>query len=128
MPTLAASPQHQAAGSPPAHPSSSVGERLDVLFATVPVEGAPAGTRRYTNATAARALRAKGHPVSSAGLARLRNDSYADACPRLLGAVASLFGVSPEYFSDDDHADSVMAQLELFDALSRLDELLGTLR
>ena len=110
----------------------SLGERLDVLFAAVPVMGC-AGDARYTNLGAVEALVAMGCAVSVEDLARLRQGgALPGGTTELVNGLATLFGVRPEFFGDDDEArdeaEAVMAQLEVFASLHWLGGLLRSLR
>lgn len=88
--------------------------KLEHLFAIVP---RPDGGR-YTNETASQALAAAGVRVSSVHLSHLRSGRRNNPSARLLGAIASLFGVDIGYFFNSDVEDRANAELAALRKLS----------
>lgn len=92
-------------------------EKLNHLFATV----YPASRGPYSNEEAAAAIREQGGPsISGTYIWLLRKGQRANPTLKHLEALASLFGVPPAYFFDDDEAARVDAQLELLAAMRDL--------
>ncbi|MCF2532418.1 helix-turn-helix domain-containing protein [Yinghuangia soli] len=93
----------------------TLARRLEHLFQTV----YPKGRGRYTNPEAAALIneRAGEKLVSQSYLWQLRHGARDDPSLRRITAIARLFGVPVDYFSDDELAARVDAQLELLVAL-----------
>lgn len=88
--------------------------RLDALF-----RRSRPGGRKWTNDEVAAEIK-QANPdikVSGAYLSALRTGKRTRPSPELLSALAKFFGVSPAYFFDSDHAESVNEQLEMLDEL-----------
>lgn len=88
-------------------------ERLNVLFSAVP---SPSG-ELYTNASAARQLANRGVPVSRAYLSALRSGQQTNPSARLVGAIASLFGVPVAFFFEAEQATRTIDQLQTLVAM-----------
>lgn len=95
----------------------TLADKLNHLFATV----YPASRGPYSNEEAAAAIREKGGPsISGTYIWLLRRGQRANPTLKHLEALASLFGVPPAYFFDDEEAARVDAQLELLTAMRDL--------
>ena len=79
-------------------------DRLNALFERVPD---PATNKPYTNAAVALELSEAGTPVTAAYLGLLRAAKKQDPSARLVGALASFFGVPVDYFFDSGKAASI---------------------
>lgn len=89
-------------------------DRLNALFERVPD---PATNKPCTNAAVALELSEAGTPVTAAYLGLLRAAKKQDPSARLVGALASFFGVPVDYFFDSGKAASITQQLEQLAAL-----------
>jgi ESX-1-secreted protein regulator len=88
-------------------------EKLDHLFRTVH----PAGRGPYSYNEAAAGIRERGVSISSQYLWLLRKGERDNPTLQHLEAIADFFGVPAAYFLDDEMAEKVDRDLELFTAL-----------
>lgn len=84
-------------------------ERLNDLFRRVP---RPGSTAPYSNDAVAEALTRDGVSVTSVYLSQLRSGRKTNPSARLVGGLASFFGVSVAYFFDEDEAAAIRDQLD----------------
>ena len=98
----------------------SLADRLNHLFETVhPPDRGP-----YSNAEAAKAIRAQGGDISRAYLSYLRNGERNNPTLQHLEALGRFFGVAPAYFFDNDVAAETDAQLDI--AVAMRDAVIRT--
>lgn len=96
----------------------TLADKLNHLFATV----YPASQGPYSNEKAAAEIREKGGPsISGTYIWLLRKGQRTNPTLNHLEALASLFGVPPAYFFDDEEAAQVDSHLELLTAMRDLD-------
>lgn len=88
--------------------------QLNHLFATVP---RPDGRELWTNEDASAAITAAGVAMSAAYLSQLRTGKRDNPSARHLAAIASLLGVSMEYFFDPEVTAKIDADLRLLVAV-----------
>lgn len=89
-------------------PSWDFGERLASLIGHVPP---PAGTAAWTNETIAQAVRDLGVDVTGNHIAHLRSGRRDNPSARLVGALATVFGVPVDFFFDQARAEAITEQL-----------------
>lgn len=95
----------------------TLADKLNHLFATV----YPASRGPYSNEEAAAAIREQGGPtISATYIWLLRKGRRANPTLKHLEALASLFGVPPAYFFNDEETARVDAELELLAAMRDL--------
>jgi len=100
----------------------SFADRLNYLYATVTK---PDGGE-YSDAEVSQGASQLGEPISASYLWQLRKGKKTNPTLRHVETLRKFFGVSVEYFSDDDVADRVEAQLaELKREQERLAEIAG---
>lgn len=83
--------------------------RLNLLFEAV----VPPGGREYFSAEVVDRVRASGATMSAPYLSQLRNGVRTWPSAQTIDAVASFFGVSPAYFTDEEHFRLVADELRL---------------
>ena len=83
--------------------------RLNLLFEAV----VPPGGREYFSAEVVDRVRASGATMSAPYLSQLRNGVRTWPSAQIIDAVASFFGVSPAYFTDEEHFRLVADELRL---------------
>lgn len=95
--------------------TSTFGDRLNHLVETVH----PASRGPLSNAEIAQELTRRGHKVTASYIAQLRRGARGKTgvAGQLVLHLASMFGVKPDYFYDDDFAEDTDQQLELIAAL-----------
>lgn len=84
-------------------------DRLNDLFRRVP---RPGGTTPYSNDAVAEELSANGISVTGVYLSQLRSGRKTNPSARLVGGLASFFGVPVTYFFDEQEAESIRSQLD----------------
>lgn len=92
--------------------AQSFGDRLNYLIATVH----PRGQGPYTDIDLAAKVRARGVKCTSQYFGQLRKGRYVPSL-EVAAAIAFVFGVSTDYFSDPDVAQSTDEQLAFVAAL-----------
>jgi transcriptional regulator with XRE-family HTH domain len=86
---------------------ASLAERLNRLF-----ERIPSPTRQlYTNAAAAAELTAAGTPITAMYMGELRSGKKDNPSFKVLAAIARMFGVKLDYFTDDSYAAEIDRQI-----------------
>ena len=98
--------------------------RLNHLFATVH----PGGRPEYTNTEVAQEISQRGESISDAYIGMLRSGKRDNPTYSHLKGLADFFGVSVDYFFNDDIAKRIDADLELVAALRDNDVLKIALR
>ena len=94
---------------------STFGDRLNHLVETVH----PASRGPLSNAEIAQELTRRGHKVTASYIAQIRRGTRGTTgvAGQLVLHLASMFGVEPAYFYDDDFAADTDQQLELIAAV-----------
>lgn len=90
-------------------------QRLNALFERIP--RSPGTHRLFSNETVASALADRGITVSSGYISHLRTGRKTNPSARLVGGLASVFGVDAGYFYDGDLAARVVDQLDQLAAI-----------
>lgn len=99
----------------------SLAHRLDHLFRTVRTRDKETGElREYSLREVADAVTAAGTPISHSFIGLLRSGRKDNIDLKRLRGLAAFFGVPASYFTADQLADEVDAELELISALQEL--------
>jgi transcriptional regulator with XRE-family HTH domain len=83
--------------------------RLNLLFEAI----VPPGGREYLSAEVVERLQACGAAMSAPYLSQLRNGVRTWPSAHTIDAIASFFGVSPDFFTDESHYRRVADELRL---------------
>ncbi|MGL4305253.1 MAG: transcriptional regulator [Mycobacteriaceae bacterium] len=86
----------------------SFADRLNKLFDTV----YPPGRGPHTSAEVIAALKAEGVTMSAPYLSQLRSGNRTNPSKATLAALANFFRIKKEYFTNDDYARKLDAELE----------------
>ncbi|WP_327586856.1 helix-turn-helix domain-containing protein [Nonomuraea sp. NBC_00507] len=105
------------------HPRT-LADKLNHLFATIH----PAGRGPYSNTEVAAGISAKAESITDAYIGLLRSGKRANPTYHHLKGLAEFFGVSVNYFFDDEIAAKIDAELELVVAMRDNDVLQIALR
>lgn len=95
------------------HGVPGLAEKLSRLFDRIP---GPGGAGLYTSEAAAEELTRRGVDVTGAYISALRSGRRDNPSAKLLAGIANLFGVSVEYFFDEELSRRVTDQLDSLDA------------
>ena len=110
------------AGKPDLKPMRSFADRLNYLYATVKKRD----NSEYSDTEVAEGASALGGSISASYLWQLRKGKKTNPTMRHVESLGRFFGVSVDYFSDDEVANRVEAQLaELKLEQQRLAEIAG---
>jgi transcriptional regulator with XRE-family HTH domain len=98
-------------------PGHTLANRIEYLFTVA----RPRGRGEYTLDEAAAGMAEHGVSVSAAYLSQLRQGHRTNPRQEVLVALSAFFGINPAYFIDDETAERVAAQLELYRVLRDKD-------
>ena len=94
--------------------ASNFAARLDALFRRIPRERG--SSKRFTNETLAAALRERGLSASAGYISHLRTGRKDNPSARMVGEIATAFGVDVRYFYDSAFAEQVLRDLDVLGA------------
>ncbi|TSE00398.1 helix-turn-helix domain-containing protein [Skermania sp. ID1734] len=77
----------------------------------------PVGRKPITNSEVVKALAASGHHISNPYLSQLRSGQRTNPSEATITALARFFKVRPDYFFDDEYADTTEHDLRLVNQL-----------
>ena len=100
--------------------SQSFAERLDFLFRT---HRRPDGHEYSTRQVAVWIQEQRDHPVSPAYIWQLRSGERDNPTKRPLEDLAAFFGVSPQYFFEEDETERTQTESALLAALQQQPEV-----
>ena len=91
-------------------PGHTLAARIDYLFKAA----RPRGRGEYTLDEVAAGMAEHGVSVTAAYLSQLRQGHRTNPRQEVLVALAAFFGINPAYFIDDETAERVASQLDLY--------------